>query len=598
MDPMPEPSTRPPNAATASPATAPQDAPRSASQRQRPGPARAATAFLRNAWRTLTAMRTALILLFLLAIAAVPGALLPQRSLNQGKVLEYIADHGTIGEIYDRLQLFDVFSSWWFTAVYVLLFVSLVGCLTPRTIELVQQLRTPPPLTPRNLSRLPHHASYRTTATPEQAADEVQSRLKGWKVRRNDGDGRVAGALELSSERGHLREVGNIVFHFGLLALLIMFAAGKFLYAEGMRVIIATDDSPAFCNTTPSAYDSFRAGLLVDGTDLSQFCIKVEDFRADYLPNGQAEMFTSNVRFSEDVTTTDPDTWDAYTLQVNHPLRVDGTRVYLQGHGYAPRFTVTFPNGETRTDTQQWQPNDLTTFLSSGIMRFDPPAGLYPELAERREQQIAIQGLFAPTAQFNGKILGSRFPAMEDPAVAIDVYQGDAGLDTGRPQSIFSLDSDLISSGALEKRARVNLKPGESTTLPDGTQVRFDGADEFVNLQISDDPTQIWVGVASVVMMGGLVLSLLVKRRRVWARVTTDDDGVTRVDLGGLARTDRSGWGREFDELRDALVAGAGTAPATPTSVLPEPGASGHNSASDGPSDGAAGDTPRKDDTR
>ncbi|MFL0577900.1 cytochrome c biogenesis protein ResB [Dietzia sp. 179-F 9C3 NHS] len=560
----------------------------------------AVTSFLRNAWRTLTAMRTALILLFLLAIAAVPGALLPQRSLNEGRTLEYIEDHGTLGEIYDRLQLFDVFSSWWFTAIYVLLFISLVGCLTPRTIELVKQLRTPPPLAPRNLSRLPHHAAYRTTATPEAAADEVQRRLKGWKVRRSDGDGRVAGAVELSSERGYLREVGNIVFHFGLLALLVMFAAGKFVYAEGMRVIIANDESPAFCNTTPSAYDAFRAGLLVDGTDLSPFCIKVEDFTADYLPNGQAEMFTSTVRYSEEVTTTDPGTWEPYRLQVNHPLRINGTRVYLQGHGYAPRFTVTFPNGETRTDTQQWQPNELQTFLSSGIMRFDPPAGMYPDLAERREQQIAVQGLFAPTAHFDGTILSSSYPAMQDPAVAIDVYQGDAGLDTGRPQSIFSLDPDLIESGALEKRARVNLKPGESTTLPDGTEVRFDGADEFVNLQISDDPTQLWVGVASVAMMAGLVLSLMIPRRRIWARVTSDDDGVTRVDLGGLARTDRSGWGREFDELRDALVASAVTAQdgGSDARMLPGDAAKDDNSAKGDPARRAGVDAPRKDDTR
>ena len=551
-------------------------------------PLAAVTAFLRNAWRTLTAMRTALILLFLLAVAAIPGALLPQRSLNQGNVTSYIAENGWLGRTYDRLQLFDVFSSWWFTAIYVLLFVSLVGCLTPRCVELVRQLRTPPPLTPRNLGRLPHHAAYRTTATPEQAADQIRRELGG-RVRRNDGDGRVPGTIELSSERGYSREVGNIVFHFGLLALLVMFAAGKFVYAEGMRVIIANAESPAFCNTTPSAYDSFRAGLLVDGTDLEQFCIKVSDFRADYLPNGQAEMFTSNVRYTEDVATTDPATWQPYEMRVNHPLRVGSTRVYLQGHGFAPTFTVTFPNGETRTDTQPWQPTELQTFLSSGIMRFDPPAGLYPDLAERRTQQIAVQGLFAPTASFDGTILSSRFPRMDDPAVAIDVYQGDAGLDTGRPQSVFSLDSDLIESGALERRARVNLMPGESTTLPDGTTVRFDGAEEFVNLQVSSDPTQVWVGVSAAVMMAGLVLSLLVRRRRIWARVSVDDDDVTRVDLGGLARTDRSGWGSEFDELRDRLVAASAVTPVLPGGADPEHTSSSRHT---------TGDDPRKDDTR
>ena len=364
-----------------------------------------------------------------------------------------------------------------------------------------------------------------------------------------------------------------------------MFAAGKFVYSEGMRVVVADADQPAFCNTTPAAYDSFRAGLLVDGTDLTPFCIQVEDFTADYLDNGQAEMFTSNIRFSDEVTTTDPSTWQPYRLQVNHPLRVNGARVYLQGHGYAPSFTVTFPNGEKRTDMVQWQPNDMQTFLSSGVMRFDPPAGLYPDLQDRRRHQIAVQGLFAPTATFDGKILGSGFPAMTDPAVAVDIYQGDTGLDSGRPQSLYSLDQSLIQTDQLQKKARVNLRPGESTTLPDGTKVTFDGAKEFVNLQISDDPTQVWVGVSAAVMMAGLMLSLLVRRRRIWARVMRTDDGTTVIDLGGLARTDRAGWGREFDELRDALV-------------LPPGATDGNNAAQDADSGDGAGDRPRKDGSR
>ena len=90
---------------------------------------------LRNTWRALTSMGTALVLLFLLALGAIPGALLPQRSLNAGKVAEYLFSHKVIGPWLDRLQLFNVFSSFWFTAIYALLFVSLVGCLTPRMVD-------------------------------------------------------------------------------------------------------------------------------------------------------------------------------------------------------------------------------------------------------------------------------------------------------------------------------------------------------------------------------------------------------------------------------------------------------------------------------
>ncbi|MFO7162884.1 MAG: cytochrome c biogenesis protein ResB, partial [Mycolicibacterium hassiacum] len=114
-------------------------------------------AYGRNTWRTLTSMGTALVLLFLLALAAIPGALLPQRNLNESKVDEYLAQHPTLGPWLDRLQAFDVFSSFWFTAIYVLLFISLVGCLTPRTVDHIRSLRAVPVAAPRNLARLPKH---------------------------------------------------------------------------------------------------------------------------------------------------------------------------------------------------------------------------------------------------------------------------------------------------------------------------------------------------------------------------------------------------------------------------------------------------------
>src|SRR5262249_10353821 len=161
-------------------------------------------------------MGTALVLLFLLALAAIPGALLPQRSLNESKVEQYITEHPTIGPWLDRLQAFQVFSSFWFTAIYALLFVSLVGCLTPRLFEHAKSLRATPVAAPRNLSRLPKHHETTAQGDADTVATTVSEHLRGWRrVTRKDGD-----TVEISAEKGYLREFGNIVFHFSLLGLL------------------------------------------------------------------------------------------------------------------------------------------------------------------------------------------------------------------------------------------------------------------------------------------------------------------------------------------------------------------------------------------
>ncbi len=528
-------------------------------------------ALTRNTWRALTSMGTALVLLFLLALGAVPGALLPQRSLNAGKVADYLAEHPLIGPWLDRLQAFNVFGSFWFTAIYTLLFVSLVGCLTPRMIEHARSMRATPVPAPRNLARLPKHATATIAGEPDQLAAAMADRLRGWRkvIRRGE-------TIEISAEKGYLREFGNLVFHFSLVGLLVAVAAGKLFGYEGNVVVIA-DGGPGFCSASPAAFDSFRAGNTVDGTSLYPICLRVKDFDARYLVNGQATSFAADIDYQAGRDLAN-DSWRGYRLEVNHPLRIGGNRVYLQGHGYAPTFTVTFPDGQTRTSTVQWRPDNPRTLLSSGVVRIDPPAGAYPDAGERRQHQIAIQGLLAPTEQLEGTLLSSSFPALIAPAVAVDIYSGDTGLDTGRPQSLYSLDPHLIEQHRLTRVKRVNLRVGDSVRVDQGpaagTVVRFDGAVPFVNLQVSHDPGQIWVLVFAIAMMAGLVVSLLVRRRRVWVRLTPAPAGTVNVELGGLARTDNSGWGDEFERLVDRLQDGLEAPAAAPVEPV---GTAGRN---------------------
>src|SRR5690606_37373317 len=95
-------------------------------------PALSTVEFLRWIWRQLTSMRTALLLLLLLALAAVPGSLIPQRSVDRIAVERYFEQHPDLAPIYDKLGMFSVYTSVWFSAVYILLMVSLIGCFIPR----------------------------------------------------------------------------------------------------------------------------------------------------------------------------------------------------------------------------------------------------------------------------------------------------------------------------------------------------------------------------------------------------------------------------------------------------------------------------------
>jgi cytochrome c biogenesis protein len=514
-------------------------------------------AFLRNTWRGLTSMRTALVLLFLLALAALPGALLPQRSLNSPKVDEFIAGNGWWGRLLDRLGFFHVYGTVWFSAIYLLLFVSLVGCLAPRMLEYLKSLRAKPVLTPRNLTRLPHNATGESDRTPDEVMAAARKRLRGWRLEvREEADG----ARSVSAERGYLRETGNLLFHFAMLGLIVALAIGKMFEYEGQVVVLANGSE--FCNSGTFAYDSFTPGLRVDGTDLDEFCLKVDDFKVHYLDTGEADYFRADLKYQAGADLA-ANTWRDYPLEVNHPLRIVGDRVYLLGNGYAPVFSVTFPNGDERTNTTQWRTVDNLTHLAEGATKFDPPGVSDP--AERRRKQLAITGLFAPTAVQHGGALASGYPALNDPAVAIDVLRGDLGTESGRGQSIYTVDQSMVDSGRLKRVARGNLRPGEQLRLDDGTVVHFDGVQRWVYLQVSHDPAQVWVLGFAVVLVLGLGTSLVVKRRRLWVRATPSDPanpadplagaGRTVIVLGGLARTDQAGYGEEFRRLSAELLA-------------------------------------------
>jgi cytochrome c biogenesis protein len=491
--------------------------------------------WLRWGWRQLTSMRTALILLFLLALASVPGSVLPQQGIDPAAVSQYYQSHPALAPILNRLSLFDVFAAPWFAAIYLLLFTSLAGCVLPRTVRLVGSARQQPPRAPTNLARLPENASYVTAVSPATALERSASLLRGRRFRISEGEGWV------SAEKGYLREAGNLLFHLALLALLFSVGLGGIFGYKANRLLIV---GQGFADT-PTALDVFRPGRLVGPGDLAPFTINLHGFTAKYVTSGpqldQPLFYDANLSYQAQPGGP----VRHYQLVVNHPLVVDGVSVYLIGHGYAPIFKVTDGTGTVRWDGPvAFIPVDQTTLTSEGVIK----------VPDAKPGQLGFAGVFLPSAVDEGGRLESAFPEALNPRVSLVGFTGNLGMNSGQAQSVYQLDTTGLKELPMRPRP---LAAGQSIKLPDGLgTVTYLGYQQWISLAITYDPGQLPALASAIAALAGLILSFLVRRRRVFVRAAAANDGSTRVTIGGLARSDAAGgFETEFATLTGLLRA-------------------------------------------
>ncbi len=506
-----------------------------------PPPSYGVTGQLGWAWRTLTSMRTALILLFLLVLGAIPGSMLPQEGTDPASVDQYITAHPGLAPWLNHLGLFNVFAAPWFAAIYILLFASLVGCVVPRTFKLVGSARTLPPRAPRNVARLPHSAVYDVRLSSEQAIEVSATLLgrRGFRLRRETD--------WISAEKGYLREAGNLLFHLALLGVLVSVAIGGIFGYKTDKVLVA---GQSFADTA-SSLDEIHLGRLVTDSDLAPFTMSLKSFEATYYTSGSDEGEPQSYDAYVNYTASPGSASRSYDLRVNEPLRVDGTKVYLIGHGFAPVFKVTDAAGKVVYDQATvFIPDASANYISQGVVK----------VPDASPEQLGFAGVFAPTAaETKSGTLQSIWAAALAPVVSLIAYQGNLGMNSGPTQSVYQLDTTQMHK--ITSSAKV-LAPGQSWKLAGYGTVTFEGYQQWISLQVTYDPGQLFALICGILALCGLVLSFLVRRRRVFVRVDGAQAGSV-VSFGGLARTDASGgFAEEFVELaNDMLAAHRGAEP-------------------------------------
>jgi cytochrome c biogenesis protein len=472
---------------------------------------------LRYLWRLLTSMRTALILLFLLALAAVPGSVFPQRGVAPLRVRDFYVAHPGSAPIMDRLGMFDVYASPWFAAIYLLLLVSLAGCVIPRAAKQWRTVRAEPPVAPRNLSRMPEYQAFDSQRDAVAIVGEAAANLRGNRFRvvlADDG-------LSVSAEKGYTREIGNLIFHLALLVLLVGVALGSLFGYKGTVVVV---EGEGFANT-PTQYDDLTMGRAFRESNLPPFSFTLDHFSAKFVESGpkagQPAGFDAYVTYL-----TKPGAQPGQAdIRVNYPLLIDGSKIYLLSHGYAPSFTVRDGDGKVVfSGSVPFLPQDAK-FTSSGVVK----------APDAQPDQLGFNGIFLPTAYLDPQ-LGpiSVSPDPKAPRVFLGAYAGDLGLDSGDPQSVYVLNTDNMTL-----IGRHSLAIGQTWKLPgERGSISFDGYKRFANFQVASDPGRQIVFWGAVLALIGLIGSLTIKRRRVWVRASTDPAGRTLVEVAALARSE------------------------------------------------------------
>jgi cytochrome c biogenesis protein len=507
--------------------------------------------WVRWAWRTLTSMRTALLLLLALAVAAVPGSLIPQNSSDPNGVIQYQQDNPGLTKVVEALQGFDVYTSFWFSAIYLLLFISLIGCVVPRLRHHWRGMRKAPPRTPSRFTQLPASSSVRMEGVTVDAAVDA-----GERVLRSSRYRTARYGTSVSAERGYLRETGNLLFHSALVGVLLtVFVGGGFTYT-GQKILPAGD---TFVNLQ-TQYDTLSPGRFFTDDSLQAYSLKLDSLDVRY-EQQNAAAFGQPLDYTAHVTTRLPNgKAQKATIKVNSPLEIGGTSVYLLGNGYAPVFTVTNADGSTAFHGPvPFRPQD-EAMTSLGVVKV-------PDTTDQKKQLGLVGFLYPTPAEQTNGTLKSLYPGIgEQSLVSFFVYVGDVGLDAGTPENVYELDTSGMQQIAGAKDP-LQLKIGQSKALPDGLgTVKLDGIVRYAAFDIHHDPSQSWVALFVALAVIGLITSLLVPRRRMWIKVREDGDGIV-VEYAGLARGDDPNLVRAVADLEQKHRAALPAAAREPASV-------------------------------
>ena len=309
------------------------------------------TQWLRSCTELLASMRFAIALLSLICIASVIGTVVKQNE----PLINYVNQFGPFwAEVFGSLQIYTVYSAWWFLLILAFLVISTSLCIARNTPKILHEMRNfKEHIRAQSLQAFHHKAQGMLNESPEQALQRISLWLSqnGWKAKaqlRQDENNPSASGTMIAACKGMTNKLGYLAAHGSI----VLICLGGLLDGDMMvRALMSLQGksvytSTGWVNAIPQAHrlgpnsPSYRghvsgpegarrdaAILSLPGGSVVQdlpFDIELKKFIVDYYETGMPKLFSS------EIVIHDHETGEAIpaVVKVNHPAQHKGILIY------------------------------------------------------------------------------------------------------------------------------------------------------------------------------------------------------------------------------------------------------------------------------
>ena len=465
---------------------------------------------LRNAnplWKFFCSVKLTVILLLSLAFTSVIGTVIPQNESPDA----YLQAYGAFRyQLLSALGIFDMYHSWWFQGLLLLLTVNIVVCSIDRLRGSWKVIfNRNPRVNPQRFAKRSDARSF----TDKRAVDEL---VKVYEpvIARRFGYCRVTranGGAAIYGEKGRLSRLGVYIVHLSVIFLLVGGLVGSFFGFEGFVNIPEGE-----------ATDTIRL-RNTGAIHRLDFQIRCDDFNLELYENGAPKEYRSSLSIVEGGRAV-----KQKDIVVNDPIRYRGINIFQSSYGKLPPEHMarkkTLPSGPDETYTLSF------TSRSSG-MQYTQKAkvGEPVEIPEGLGRFVIIA--YEPAASFRGMDVGEALKGILTPP------EGEP-VEVLLPLKFGNFDKmrggEIIIAVENQDREKFTTQPSET---------RY-----YTGLQVTRDPGVWLVYSGFILMIAGCFVTFYLSHQQVCLVIEPLRQS-SRVILAGIANRNKLAMKNSIEKM-------------------------------------------------